>query len=726
MFPCFALHLLGPPKLELDERPVAADQRKMLALLAYLAVNRWQHQRDHVSGLLWPDHDQARAFTNLRHILWEIQQAIGDGWVTATRDTIGLTPDGHRKIWLDVADFRSLLETGRAQPDASLRLPYLTDCAKLYRSHFLSGFSVKNAPEFNEWAFAESETLRRQLTEALSLLADDLRSLGQPDSAVPHAQRLVTLEPLNEGFHRQLMEIYVQAGQVNAALKQYQTCEKLIRKELGVDPQPETRALYKQIRKGEMRFVPTKRFKEAGAPSHNLPYQVSRFIGREQELVEIADLIANNRLVTLTGAGGIGKTRLSLKAGEQMLREFADGVWFIELAALSDPALVPQSVAKVFKLLEQPGEPVLEILIRVLRQKSMLLILDNCEHLLDASAHLADALLKGCPNLKILATSREPLGITGEAQYPVPPMGLPDVQLLLEQLLGFESVQLFDERARLVQREFALTMDNAPSIARICRRLDGIPLAIELAAARVNMFGVEQLAEQLEKSFSLLTGGSRTALPRHQTLRASIEWSWNLLSETESVLLRRLSVFAGGWTLEAAEAVCAGNGIEPEEVLDLMTQLVAKSLVVSKQNAERTTRYHLLEMIRQYAHERHQEAGEEEQSYDKHLAWTLAWSEDLSAKLRGDEQMAAMKTIDMELDNVRNVINRALNSGKAEFAMRVFIALEHYWDGYQPYQERRRWLELGISHSERLSTRTLARTYCERSWLAFRQNDAEP
>jgi predicted ATPase/DNA-binding SARP family transcriptional activator len=726
-----ALYLLGAPRLELDNAPVTADRRKTLALLAYLAVNRWQHHRDHISALLWPDHDQPKAYTNLRHILWEVQQLIGEGWVVARRDTIGLIPEADhssspsgagRTIWLDVARFKALINESRAQKEAARRIPLLLDSVNLYRNHFLTGFSLKHSPVFNEWAVAESEDLRHQFAQALALLSEDHCSLGQAEITIPYAQRLITLDPLNETSHRLMMQVYIQAGQNGAALTQYQTCEQILRRELGVDPQPETRALYRQIRKGEIKPIQLVKQKETVAPGHNLPFQISKFIGRENELDAIADLIAEHRLVTLVGTGGIGKTRLSLKVGEGLLNEYADGVWLVELASLSDPALVPQTVATMFHLVEGSEEPLTEKLIRVLRAKNILLILDNCEHLLDACAQLADALLRNCPNLKILTTSREALGITGEAQYHVPPLGLPDLQQIMEKLLDFESVELFEERARLIQENFSLTMENASSIAQICHRLDGIPLAIELAAARVNQFSTEQIAAQLNENFNLLTGGSRTALPRQQTLRASIDWSWNLLSEPEQALLRRLGVFAGGWTLEGAEAVGVGDGVNDLDVLDLLGNLVEKSLVFINSANER---YQMLETIRQYADEKLREIDEVKLIRDRHLAWMLLWAEEIRPELQGRDQVGRMKQVDSEVDNVRTAIEWGLGTGKAELAMRVFISLQHFWDGYQPYQESYRWLEKGISLSRRLSKPTLAMTFCERSWLAFRQNDPD-
>jgi predicted ATPase/DNA-binding SARP family transcriptional activator len=730
--PCLALHLLGPPRLEIDSSPVSIDRRKTLALLAYLAVNLGSHTRDFLSALLFPDYDQSKAFRNLRHTLWETQQAIGEGWIVADHETIGLIAGGAdqstgRVMWLDVAQFESLITQSRAhaQRDISLRIPLLTDSIKLYRNHFLTGFSLKDAPSFNEWAMGESDNLRHQLAHALTLLAEDHCSLGRAETAIPYARRLIALDPLNEASHRQLMQVYIQAGQHNAALKQYKICEHILRKELGVDPQPETRALYKQIRKGEIKPIQPVKQKETVTPQHNIPFQISKFIGREKEMDDVADLIANNRLVTLVGTGGIGKTRLSLKVGEGLLKEFADGICLVELASLSNPALVPQTVAKLFQLVEQAGESLTEKLIRVLRPKNMLMILDNCEHLLDASAQIADTLLKNCPNLKILTTSREPLGITGEAQYHVPPLELPDLQQILERLLDYESIQLFEERARLVQEHFSLTMENASSVTQICHRLDGIPLALELAAARVDSFSTEQIASRLDERFNLLTGGSRTALPRQQTLRASIDWSWNLLSEPEQILLQRLSVFAGGWTLDAAEAVCAGNGNEPQNVLDIMTDIAAKSLIIVNQNPERGMRYYLLETIRQYTHEKLREADEVETISDKHLAWALAWAEEVEPELHGWDQVIRLKEVDIELHNIRLAIEWGLDAGQAESSMRIFVALSRYLDGHSHFAESRRWLEAGISLRHQLTRNTLAKTLSKAAWFTFRQNDPE-
>jgi predicted ATPase/DNA-binding SARP family transcriptional activator len=722
-----ALYLLGPPRLELDRAAVSIDRRKTLALLAYLAVDRWQHHRDHVSALLWPEYEQAKAFTNLRHILWEVQQAIGEGWVVASRDTVGLIPDANpslpsagaeRFVWLDVACFQSLIAEARTQREVTLRIPLLTDSVKLYRDHFLTGFSLKNSPHFNEWASAESDALRHQLAGALTLLSNDYCLLGQAEMAIPFTKRLVALDPLNEAFHRQLMQVFIQAGQHNAALKQYQTCEQILRKELGVDPQPETRLLYKQIRRGDtIPLRPVKRKETRIAPPHNLPFQISKFIGRERELADITDLIANNRLVTLIGTGGIGKTRLSLKVGEQLLEKYSNGVWFVELAALSDPARVPQTVAALFRLVDGSEELLTEKLIRVLHPKTMLLILDNCEHLLDPCAQLAYALLRNCPSLKILTTSRESLGITGEAQYHVPPLGLPDLQGILEKLLDYESVELFEERARLVQEDFSLTIGNASSIAQICQRLDGIPLAIELAAARVDVFSPEQIAARLNESFNLLTGGSRTALPRQQTLRASIDWSWKLLADSEAILLRRLSIFAGGWTLDAAESVCTGNDIDSQQVLEVMTQLAEKSLVVVNQDTGRARRYHLLEMVRQYAQEKLVEAGEEENIRVQHLRYFLNLSEQIEHELVRSQQIEWFARTNDERDNIRIALEYASKTDNIEAGLYISARLQNFWESFDNY-EGARWLAVFLQKPESKEyPLARAKALCAQGWF---------
>ena len=406
------------------------------------------------------------------------------------------------------------------------------------------------------------------------------------------------------------------------------------------------------------------------SPKHNLPSQLTSFIGREKEIAEIRRLLSplsraeeageglgvRARLLTLTGAGGSGKTRLALQAAAQLLDAFPDGVWFIELAPLSDPALVPQSLLSTLGLIEQAGRSALAILTDFLQPKRALLVLDNCEHLIQACAQLAETLLRTCPTLYILATSREALGIAGETPYLVPTLTTPDpTHANLDTLPQYEAVRLFVERAQTAWPGFALTNDNTPAVAQVCHQLDGIPLAIELAAARVKALRVEQIAARLTERdrFRLLISGTRTALSRHQTLQALIDWSHDLLSEPERALLRRLAVFAGGWTLEAAEAVCVGDGIEADKVLHLMTQLVNKSLILAEREQGKEARYHILETIRQYASERLLKAGEGEQLRSRHLDFFLRWAERVEPDVRGPQQLKWLDQFEIENDNLR-------------------------------------------------------------------------
>jgi len=418
----------------------------------------------------------------------------------------------------------------------------------------------------------------------------------------------------------------------------------------------------------------------------NLPASLTSFIGREKELADITGLLSKHRLVTLVGTGGVGKTRLSINVGESQTINFSDGVWLVELAPLDNPQIIPQTISSVLGVPVSAAQPVTETIFNFLRAKTALLIFDNCEHLLDDVSQLTENLLKQCPHLKILATSREAMGIIGEAMYLVPTLTLPDSDKLLDALRDVGSVRLFEERARLVDFDFSLTMDNASFVAQICRRLDGIPLALELAAVHVNQFSPGEIAKQLEDSFHIRTSGSRTALPRQQTIRASIDWSWNLLAENERALLRRLSIFAGGWTFEAAQAVCGG------EVLILINSLVKKSLVVVNQAAGREKRYGFHEMIRQYAYEKLVEAGELEIIQKQHLKYFLEVSEQAESSLSGPDQMVWYIRVVDEIDNLRAAMSCAMQTDSIEAGLNLPSNLGGgFWESFN-VREGLEWL----------------------------------
>jgi predicted ATPase/class 3 adenylate cyclase len=427
---------------------------------------------------------------------------------------------------------------------------------------------------------------------------------------------------------------------------------------------------------------------------NNLPVHLTSFIGREKEIAEVKQELTAHRLVTLTGSGGTGKTRLSLQVAAEVIEGFTQGVWFVELAPLVDPDLIPPTILSVMGINQQPGKAPLDVLKDYLHDKQVLLMLDNCEHLIEACAQVVNALLRAAPQIKVLASSREALGVKGEVAYHVPSLSLPDPKHLpvIEQLSQYEAVRLFIDRVLLVAPHFDVNKENAPAIAQICYRLDGIPLAIELAAARVKMMSVEQISRRLDDRFRLLTGGARTALPRQQTLRALIDWSYDLLSESERLLLRRLSVFAGGWTIEAAEEVGSGEGIEPDDVLDLLTQLVNKSLVVvMEQSPSDETRYRMLETIRQYAREKLLEAGGGEVVRDRHLAYFVKLVEQAEPQLYRADQVRWLNRLDDELDNLRVALEWALATD-VESGLRIAALPWRWWDEHGYFREMGEWL----------------------------------
>jgi len=456
---------------------------------------------------------------------------------------------------------------------------------------------------------------------------------------------------------------------------------------------------------------------------NNLPIQLTSFIGREREKEEVKRMLSTTRLLTLVGIGGVGKTRLALEVAAEALGNFRDGVWLVELAPLADPILIPQALTSALGISEQPGRSLIAGLVDYVGTKSMLFLLDNCEHVVLTCAQLADTLLRACPNLRILATSREPLEIAGEAAWPVPSLSLPDPErgLLLERLTEYEAVRLFVDRAMSALPSFTITTDNAHHVVQVCRQLDGIPLAIELAAARVRVLAVEQIAARLDDRFRLLTGGTRMSLPRHQTLRATMDWSYDLLSEEERSALRRLAVFVGGWTLEAAEAIC-GGGVEARDVLDLLARLVQRSLV-APEDQTREIRYRMLETVRQYAREKMQESGEEAAIRDRHSQWYLALAERAEPELRGPEQTTWLARLDSDHDNFRAGTEWLIERGDTESALRLTSSLSRFWFTRGYFREGRGRLEETLRRSSDAAPSLRVKGLTGAGYLALNQED---
>ncbi|MDQ2941879.1 MAG: tetratricopeptide repeat protein [Chloroflexota bacterium] len=448
---------------------------------------------------------------------------------------------------------------------------------------------------------------------------------------------------------------------------------------------------------------------------NNLPRQLTSFVGRERQLAEAKRLLASSPLLTLTGPGGVGKTRIALQLAEELLGELKDGAWLVDLGVLTDPDFLAPAVASALGLAEQPGRPLLATIRDHLHGRELLLVLDNCEHVVAASAALADSLLRSSPLLRIVATSREGLGIAGEALFPVPSLALPESDriLPLDQLSGFEAIRLFADRASAVLPSFELSASSASAVAQICRRLDGIPLALELAAARVRALSVEQIAARLDDRFRLLAGGSRAAVPRHQALRAAIDWSFDLLSEEERATWRRLSVFAGGFTLEAAEAICAGESVQEFEVLDLLSRLVEKSLVVSEAMPGEA-RFRLLETVRQYAREKLLGSGEAADAMRRHRNWFLAVMTRIEPQFFGGARSGSgIEELDREHDNLRAALEWSADEpGEAAAGLQLAAGLWRFWEIRGHVVEGRAWLErlLAASSGESLAARSSALT----------------
>jgi predicted ATPase len=438
------------------------------------------------------------------------------------------------------------------------------------------------------------------------------------------------------------------------------------------------------------------------APRHNLPHPLSSFIGREREVGELMRILRGTRLLTLTGTGGVGKTRLALQVARALVSTFEGGVWLVELEALTNGNLLPGAIADAVGLRDRLG-PEPASLAKALQDKRLLLLLDNCEHLLDACASMADGLLRGCPHLRVLATSREALGLTGEVAWRVPSLPAPEASAgpTLAALSRNDAVRLFLARAVAVQSRFSLTERNAAAVAQLCRRLDGIPLALELAAARMDALSAGQLAARLGQRFRLLTGGSRTAFPRQRTLRATVDWSYGLLSDRERALFDRLAVFTGGWSLDAAEAVCSGDGLAREEVVDLLTLLVRKSLVLAEETSDGAERYRLLETLRQYALESLRQRGEAAAVRGRHAAYYLTLAEAVSPDRAGRPDLAwgmptlrgALAGLAAEQGNLRAALSWWVEAGDIPRSGRLVDALWPIWFYRGHLGEARAWLD---------------------------------
>ena len=638
---------------------VVADRawrlRKAKALVKILALapDRRVH-RERLAELLWPDRDADAAANNLNQALYAARRALDAAGADGAAAVALIDGAVVLKAQVDVDAFEAAAARARADRDP----------AAYVRALGLHGGALLPEDRYEPWADAR----RAALTELHTALCLELAELhGDAPAAVVALQRALVADPLAEPAHRALMRLYARTGRRQQALAQYQLLRQGLNAELAAEPDPATRALYQQL------LAPPPAAAAAGGG--NLPRQLTSFVGRERERADIARLLARARLVTLTGPGGCGKTRLALEAAADALEQLPDGAWFIDLASLSDPALVVQAAALAVGVPIPGSRSPLEALVAHLATRDALIVLDNCEHLIDACARLAEEVLRAGPGVRILATSREPLRCADEVAWRVPSLA--------------EAERLFCERAAAVRPGFDPADGAAGAVEEICRHLDGMPLAIELAAARAGALSFDQIAARLGDSLDVLGAGRRTALTRQQTLRATIDWSHDLLTGEERVLHRRLAVFAGGFTLEAAEEVCADGAIARRRVVDLLARLVEKSLVVAEGE-----RFRLLDTVRQYAAERLEAAAERDTVGLRHLDWCLALAEEHDPLSAGPRR--SLQVLESEHDNLRAGLAWALRRDP-QAALRLATRLWRFWLDRGYFAEGNRWLQTALA-----------------------------
>lgn len=737
------LTLLGAFRLEAAGRVVPLTTRKAEGLLAYLAlhVTPAGHSREKLAALFWGDSPDADARRSLRVALAALRRALPGEPFVADRESLGLDPA--YPLWVDAtrcAAAAGRILAGRADAMDAADLD-------LYRADLLPDC-------YDDWLNPLRQQLRDRYLAARHAQVERLRTAGEYRAVVQTAQRILAVEPVDEAAHQHLMFCHVTLGDRSAALAQYQACVRALREELAVEPSPQTEALHRWIRQS----APGGR--APAARRGNVPLALASLIGRQHETAALTHMLLpaplsfagrgaggegqslagagddgpSQRLVTLTGPGGTGKTRLAQEVALALTERMRDGAWWVDLVPLAEAALVPQAVAKALGIPEAPGQPPVATLVQHLQEQQALLVLDNCEHLIGGCAHLVADLLTRCPELRVLTTSREALGVPGERVWPLAPLTVPERKLPVElgSLLRYGAVALFIERAAAHRPGFSLTPENAAAVAEICCRLDGIPLALELAAARVRILSIQQIAERLDDRLRLLQGGARTALPRQQTLQALMDWSYDLLTPAEQALFRRLAIFAGGWTLAAAEAVCAvASGGEmafaAADVPDLLGRLADKSLILVE-DAPDGRRCGFLETILAYARGRLADPAEADAVVERHLDYYLRLAEDAGPHLRGPQMFAWLARLDREHDNLSAALARALVPAAAAprrlAGMRLAAALEIPWYMRGYAGEGRCWLEDALALAPADAPQALiAKTHAAAGTMAWLAGD---
>jgi predicted ATPase/DNA-binding SARP family transcriptional activator len=706
--------LLGPLEVCREGRLLPLGGAKQRALLACLLIHANQAvSTDRLIDDLWGDKAPDTAANTLHVYVANLRKALQPGRPRGARSELLLTrPPGYllrvSDDEYDALRFERLVEEGRQSltSDPQTASARLQEGLALWRGPALADFA------FEPFASAEATRLEELRLSALEGRIEADLALGHHAEVVAELEGLVTAHPLRERLRAHLMIALYRCGRQAEACRVYDATRTVLLEEMGMEPSPPLRELLRAILSQDPALTAPSRAPRLAhgeaslgvatkpdATPHNLPVELSSFVGRERELEEVTCLLSNYRLVTLTGAGGSGKTRLALRVGGDLLGDYPDGVWLVELAPVADTGLVPQAVGAALGVREGPGHTMMEALLDRLPARRLLVILDNCEHLVQSCAELAHGLLTAGAELHILATSREALNIPGEAAWQVPTLSLPEPDTMppLEALARYAAIRLFVERAAAARPGFVLDHDNAAAVTSICRRLDGLPLAIELAAARVRTMSAEESLQRLDDCFGLLTAGARTAMPRQQTLRATVDWSHELLSPPEQVLFRRLAVFAGGWGIADAEGVCTDGELADTPVLDLLAHLVDKSLVQAESGHSGTTRYRLLETLREYAWERLRAAGEEVVLRRRHFGYFLDVVEAVHEQKMASGSDAGLPILALNQDNLRAALGWGREADPVG-TLKMAAGLQHFWPANN-LAEGRRWLEEALARA---------------------------
>jgi predicted ATPase/DNA-binding SARP family transcriptional activator len=661
--------MLGPFEVRTDDGVFAeVPGARLRALLIALALGAGRViPKSMLIDWIWGENPPADAANALQRLASRLRKALPGGVIEGQTGGYRLTVDPDA---VDALRFERLVALAR-QEEGLRRVRLLREALALWRGAAMQDVGLEDSEAFDA-AVTRLEGLR------LTAMEDRFEaevSLGQGAEVIAELTDAVTAHPLREPLVAALMRALVAAGRDSEALLTYERTREALADALGVDPSPKLSALHVALLRGELGRREENR-------KTNVRAELTSFVGRDADVAAVRELIAEHRLTSLVGPGGSGKSRLATETARTLIGAMPDGVWLVELAAIDAGGDVAQATLAGLGLRDAllgaaPSADLTDGLIAAIREREALLILDNCEHVIEAAAKFADRVLGECRRLRILATSREPLGITGEALWPVRPLAWPEGDASPGEIESSPAVRLLRDRAAAVRRDLAVDAHSLSAMVRVCRALDGMPLAIELAAARLRTMSLDQLANGLDDRFRLLTGGSRTALPRHKTLRAVVDWSWELLTDAERMVLRRLSVFSGGASLEAAERVCAGDAVEQEQVLELLTALAEKSLLLAE--GDSVPRYRMIGTISEYAGHRLAEAGGSEQARHAHLAYFTELTETADPHLRRAEQVDWLAMLEVEHDNIGAAMRGALAAGEALAAMRLAAAAGWYW-----------------------------------------------